>query len=180
MGLWPNQTSQLFKAERQVKLSFHSQDKKWELTNGLRGKWQGGKGYFLNAIHLEEFPFSTFLWPQYTRSKSASLRVILSALVHPDVMNLLIKQHEEEAVGKTLPVFIVCSWREFCIGNNSSWIRKHKSLTPTACVNEHSWAVTFFLNEWAMETLFMYCLKNGKLQTKVFYLLVPWLDLFQV
>lgn len=38
MGLWLNQTSQLFKAERQVELSFHSQDKKWELTNGLRGK----------------------------------------------------------------------------------------------------------------------------------------------
>lgn len=78
-------------------------------------------------------------------------------------MNLLIKQHKWEAVGRTLPIFILCSWRIFCIRDNCSRIRKHKSLTPTACVNEHSWAVTFFLNEWAIERLFMYCLKNGKL-----------------
>lgn len=37
MSLWQNQTSQLFEAEKQVECSFHSQDKKWVLTNGLRG-----------------------------------------------------------------------------------------------------------------------------------------------
>lgn len=46
----------------------------------------------------------------------------------------------------------------FCIGHNGSWIRKPKSLPPTACVNEHPWAETVFLNEWAIEALFMYCL----------------------
>lgn len=38
MGLWPNQSSLLFEAERQVELSFNSQNKKWELTNVLGGK----------------------------------------------------------------------------------------------------------------------------------------------
>lgn len=52
--------------------------------------------------------FLYILWSKYTRSKSASLRVILSALVHQDVMNFLIKQHKE-AVWKILPVFIVGS-----------------------------------------------------------------------
>lgn len=73
------------------------------------GQVTGRKGLFSQCYTFGGISFLYILWPQYTRSKSASLRVILSALVHPDVMNLLIKQHEEEAVGKTLPVFIVCS-----------------------------------------------------------------------
>lgn len=53
------------------------------------------------------------------------------ALVHPDVMNLLINQRGRSC-GKTLPIFIVCSWHAFCIGDHCSWIRKHTSLPPTA------------------------------------------------
>ena len=74
-----------------MELPSHAQDKNWVLTNGLRGKSKGGF-YFLSVTHLEGFPFSTFPGLN-TKSKSASSRAILSVLVHPDVMNPLIKQH---------------------------------------------------------------------------------------
>lgn len=72
------------------------------------GQAVGGGRVFSQCHTFGGISFLYILWPKYTRSKSASLRVILSALVHPDVLNFLIKQHKE-AVGKTLPVFIVGS-----------------------------------------------------------------------
>lgn len=72
------------------------------------GQVVGGGRVFSQCHTFGGISFLYILWPKYTRSKSASLRVILSALLHPDVLNFLIKQHKE-AVGKTLPVFIVGS-----------------------------------------------------------------------
>lgn len=65
------------------------------------GQVEGGMLFF-QWYSFGGIPFLYIPWPKYTKSKSASSRAILSALVHPDVMNLFIKQHStnEELWGK--------------------------------------------------------------------------------